>query len=121
MKGVQFDKNGTTEGVRLLCLTAPFLCCLPENNENSDRRLIASIFRGEEEAACGYHTSNHSDRVSVCGDEVPSYTMRFLPTFEPVVMSFIPAAGRFSGDNGVSICSGEVSTRRMRSSTSSRW
>lgn len=52
---------------------------------------------------------------------VPFYMMRFLPTFEPVVMSFVPAAGRFSGDDEVSTCSGEVSTRRMRFSPSSRW
>lgn len=64
---------------------------------------MASRCRGEE-AACGYESSAHSDHVSVCGDEVSPYVMGFLPAFELVVMSFIPAAVRFSGDNEVSAC-----------------
>ncbi len=38
--------------------------------------------------------STHSNHVFVCGDEVSSYVMGFLPTFGLVVMSFILAVVR---------------------------
>lgn len=43
-----------------------------------------------------------------------SCMMGFLPTFELVVMSFGPTVVRFSGDNEVSTCSGDVSSGQMR-------
>lgn len=67
--------------------------------------VIVSVFTGWGRL---YQISTHSDHVCVCGNEVSSYMMRFLATFELMVMSFIPAVVRFSGDNEVSTSSGEV-------------
>ena len=62
------------------------------------------------EAVSGHEIPTHSDRVAVCVAEVSFDRMRFLPAFEPLVLSFIPAVVRFSGDNEILACTGRVST-----------